>query len=109
MFRRIGHPRFFPTHHTADSNPTFLISHDAVILLERVSLSVKREKFLAVARKPHIDAAPQFIGVESVRWLAEFQHHEIRNVDDVVDGTNANALDFRTQPLRARTHFYIVD
>jgi hypothetical protein len=71
--------------------------------------SIEREKFLAVARKPHIDAALQFIGIESMRRLAELQHHEIRDVDDVVDRANADALNFRAQPLRAGTDFYIVD
>jgi hypothetical protein len=34
MFRRIGHTRFFATHHAADSNRTFLIRDDAIVRLE---------------------------------------------------------------------------
>ncbi len=60
-------------------------------------------------RKPHIDAALQFVGVKGMRRLAKLQHHEIRDVDDIVDRANADALNFRAQPLRAVTHFYVVD
>src|SRR6185369_9238251 len=84
----------------------FLIGDNAIVRLERVSLSIKREKFLAVARKPHIDAAFQFVGVKGMRRLAKLQHHEIRDVDDVVDRANADALNFRAQPLWAGTDFH---
>src|SRR5947208_16179420 len=73
VFRRIGHPHFFAAHYAADSNRTFLIGDYAIVRLERVSLSIEREKFLAVARQPHIDAALQFIGVESMRRLTELK------------------------------------
>src|SRR5437773_140015 len=70
---------------------------------------MEREKFLALTRKPHIDAALQFVGVKRMRRLAKLQHHEIRDVDDVVDRANADALNFRAQPLRGGTWFYVVD
>src|SRR4029077_9927041 len=82
---------------------------DAIVRLERVSLSIERQKFLALARKSHINAVLQFIGIESMRRLTELKHHEIRDVDDVVDRANADALNFRAQPLRAGTHFYVVN
>src|SRR5215468_9636308 len=44
-----------------------------------------------------------------MRRLPKLQHHEIRDVDDVVDRANTHALNLRAQPLRARTHIYIVD
>src|SRR5437773_10155083 len=69
---------------------------------------MEREKFLAVTRKPHIDAALQFVAVKCMRRLAKLQHHEVRHVDDVVDRANADTLNFRAQPLRAGTHFYVV-
>ena len=80
-----------------------------IVRRERVGLSIEREKFFAVAREPHIDAAFQFVGIECMRRLAELEHHEVGNVDDVVDRTNADALDLRTQPLRTRPDFHIVD
>src|SRR5205823_9566525 len=48
-------------------------------------------------------------GVKRVRRLAEFEHHKIGDVDDVVDRANADALDLRAQPLRARSDFHVVD
>src|SRR4029077_372222 len=81
----------------------------AIVRLERVSLPIEREKFLAVARKPHIDTALQLVGVKCMRRLAKLQHHEIRDVDDVVDRANTDAFNFRAQPLRAGTNFYVID
>src|SRR4029077_671858 len=105
----IGHTRFFATHYAANSNRALLISDNAIVRLEGVSLPIEREKFFAVARKSHLDAALQFIGVESMRRLTKLQHHKIRDVDDVVDRANADALNFRAQPLRADADFYIFD
>ena len=41
--------------------------------------------------------------------LTEFEHHEIRDVDDVVDRANADAFDLRAQPLWTSPDFHIVD
>src|SRR5262249_10899578 len=95
--------------HTADPNRTFLLGDYAIVRLERVSLSIEREKFLAAARKSHIDAALQFVDVKRMRRLAELQHYEIRDVDDVVNRANADALNFRAQPLGARPDFHILN
>src|SRR5439155_543952 len=96
-------------HYATDSNRALLIGDNTIVRLERISLSIEREKFLAVAREAHIDAALQFICVERMRWLAEFKHHEVRDIDDIVDRADSNALDLRTQPLRTRSDHYVVD
>src|SRR5260370_36701059 len=44
-----------------------------------------------------------------MRRLAELEHHEIRDVDDVVDRANTDAFDSCAQPLRAGSDFHIVD
>ena len=44
-----------------------------------------------------------------MRRLSEFEHHEVRDVNDVVDRTDASALNFRAQPLRTRSDFHVVD
>src|SRR5262249_22059492 len=109
IFGRIGHTRFFATHHATNSNRTLLIGDNAIVWFERVSLSIEREKFLTVAREPYVDTALQFIGIERMRRLTQLQHHEIGNVDDVVDGANPDALNLHAQPLRARTHSHLLD
>ena len=37
--------------------------------------------------------------------LAEFEHHKIRDIDDVVDRTNPDAFNFRAQPFRTGPTF----
>ena len=81
----------------------FLIGDDTIVRLERISLSIEREKFLAIARQAHIDAALQFIGVERMRRLAKLEHDEVRDIDDIVDRANPDTLDLRAQPLRTRS------
>src|SRR5260370_40039947 len=44
-----------------------------------------------------------------MRRLAELEHHKVGNVDNVVDRTNADALDLLAQPLRARPDRHVVD
>ena len=46
-----------------------LISDDTVVRLERVGLSIEREKFLAFTREPHVDVALQFVCIASVCYL----------------------------------------
>ncbi len=41
--------------------------------------------------------------------LAEFEHHEVGDVDDVVDRADPNALNFRAQPRWTWPDFHIVD
>src|SRR5260370_30110391 len=44
-----------------------------------------------------------------MRRLAELEHHKVGNVDNVVDRTNADALDLLAQPLRAWPDRHVVD
>src|SRR5204862_7791432 len=56
-----------------------------------------------------MNISDNFVGVERVGWLSELEHHEVGDVDDVVDRTNADAFDLGAQPLRAGPDFHIVD
>ena len=47
--------------------------------------------------------ASKLRGVESVGRLSELQHHEVGNIDHVVDRTNADTFYFRAQPIWARS------
>src|SRR5260370_9306936 len=44
-----------------------------------------------------------------MRRLAELEHPEVRDVDDVVERANTDAFDSCVQPLRAGSDFHIVD
>ena len=41
--------------------------------------------------------------------LAELEHHEIGDVDDVVDRAKPDRFQFRAQPIRARADFDVLD
>ena len=41
--------------------------------------------------------------------LAELEHHEVRDIDDIIDRTDLNALNSRAQPIGTRPNRYIVD
>ena len=51
----------------------------------------------------------QLVGVEGMQRLADFEHHEIRDVDDVVDRTQPDGFQFRAQPVRARPDLDVLD
>ena len=40
-----------------------------------------------------------------MRRLSELEHHEIRDVDNIVDRPNTDRFDFRAQPSRARADY----
>ena len=79
---------------------TVVIRDDTYVRLERVSFAIKGEEFFSVPGEPDVDVASQFIGIKRVGRLAELEHHEIGNVDDIIDRANTDALDFGAQPLR---------
>src|SRR6266851_8687919 len=95
---------FFAAHYSADSNRALLIRDHTHVRLEGVSLTIEREKFFTVPGETHVDIALQFIGIECVGGLTKFEHHEVGDINDVIDRTNPNALDFGAQPLRTRVH-----
>src|SRR5438477_880244 len=94
----------FAAHYSADSNRALLIRDHTRVRLEGVSLIIEREKFFTVAGESHVDIAFQRVRVEGMRRLTELEHYEVRNVDNVVDRTDPDALDLRSQPLRTRAH-----
>src|SRR5207253_8724346 len=106
---RLSNSGLLATHHATDSHGAFLIGDYAIVRFQRVWLSVECEKLFSIARESDVDVASQFVCVERVRRLSEFEHHEVRDVNDVVDRTNASALNFRAQPLRTRSDFHVVD
>ena len=69
-----------------------------IVGLQFVSLPVQSEKLLPLVRHSHTDSALQFAGVERMQRLAHFEHHEIGDIDDVVDGPQSHRVEFQLQP-----------
>ena len=44
-----------------------------------------------------------------MRRLTKLEHHEVGDIDDVIDRADADTLNFRAQPFRTGTDFHIVD
>jgi len=97
FFVEIGHTRFLAAM-TPRSQPRALIGTTRLSGLSGVSLSRARETFRHIARAAtlmppfNLSASNACVGCPSI------EHHEVGNVDDVVDGANADALDLRAQP-----------
>ena len=76
-----------------------MVGDDQVVGGQRVRFPIKGEKLFALAGQSHVDVAVELVRIKSVSGLAQLEHHEIRDIDDVIDGTNADAFDFRAQPI----------
>ena len=59
---------------------------------------IEREEGFAVGGAADDDAAGEFRGVEGVERLAEFVEHEVRDIDDVVDGAQADGFEALLEP-----------
>src|SRR5438477_6520943 len=107
--RRFRDSSFFATHHTANSDGALFIGDHEVLGRERIRFAIEREKPFSLARKPNIDPTFQFIGIKCVRWLTEFEHHKVGNIDDVVDRTDPNAFNLGAQPGWTWSDLHTVD
>ena len=74
-------------------------------------LFVERGQLFSRTREAHHDrgrlaatAAQQAIVVEGVQRLAPFEHHKVRDVDDIVDGPHAGVDEPALQPARRSLH-----
>ena len=71
--------------------------------VERVLLVVQRAEMLAGRGRADEDGvAVQQVGVEGVHGLRQLRHDEVRHVDDVVDGVQADGGEPVLQPERRR-------
>ena len=77
--------------------------------VEPVGAPIEREEFLALPRHAHADVAVELVGIEGVQRLAEFEHHVIGDVHDVVDRAQADRFELAPQPLRARPDLHVGD
>ena len=47
-----------------------------------------------------------FIEIKGMQRLAQFEHHVVRNIDDIVDRGVAQRFETLAQPIRRRLHFH---
>ena len=100
---------FLTTHDASDGDGACVVGNDEVFGEQRVFLAVEREDFFAFLGAADGDAALEFIEVESVQVLAHLHHHIVGDIDDVVDGAEADAFEAGFQPSRAGADFDAFD
>ena len=65
---------------------------------------------LATLGEAHDDLGPaDFCKIERMKRLAQFKEHVIGDIDDVVDGANADGFEALAQPSGRRTDFHAAD
>ena len=97
---RLRHAAVLATHDASECDGALLVGNDKIASIERVSLAVERGEGFTFRSAAHDDAAIQLRRIESMQRLAHFHQHVVRDVHDVVDGPQADALEFLLQPVR---------
>ena len=72
-------------------------------------LPVKRGKGFSLVRKAYGQCSVDLRSVKSVERLGRFEHHEIRDVDNIVDGTEADRFKALAKPFGAGSDLHAVD
>ena len=72
-----------------------------------IGAPVEREELFVRLGQSHADPAGELIGVERMQRLAEFEHDEIRDVDDVVHRAEPDRFELRAEPIRARADGHV--
>ncbi len=86
-------------HHAGQRHGAFAIGDDQHRVVERARLPVERRELLARARAAHADLRPaELLDVERVHRMAHLEHHVVGDVDDVVDGPDADGREPRREP-----------
>ena len=98
--RRLRTARGLAAHDAGEQFHAALVGDDADGRIERVALAVEREQALALARAPHREVAVHFGGVEHVQRTAAVVGDEIGDIDQRVDGTQADRNEPALQPCR---------
>ncbi len=101
--------RFFAAHHAADPDGAFGIGDEQHFFVELIGAAIEGEKLLVRPSEADVDPAGDFVGVESMERLTQFEHHKVGHIDDIVDRAQADTLELGAKPGRAGTDGQILD
>src|ERR1700733_4670011 len=73
-------------------------------LVQLVSFAVQSKELFSSSRKANNDRQRKPAQIVSVNRFAGLKHHIVRNIDDIVDGTETGGLKPTTHPIRAWTN-----
>ena len=103
----IAHRRFSPAHQPCQGNRPAAVGHHQGLSVQLTLLPIEaEERFTRLGRPqtqgPRIGhpaaAGDEGLAIKSVQGLARLQHHQIGDVDNVVDGPHTGALEATLQP-----------
>src|SRR5882762_3131905 len=105
IFRGKRNFRFRAAHDSADAHGAraVAIADHADVRIELALDAVERSDFFAGPGAADDDfVVANFVVIESVQRVAEFEHHVIRNIDDVADAGDAGSFEAVFQPFWGR-------
>ena len=107
--RGLGNAGFLTTHDASDGDGAGVVGDDEIFGEQGVFLAVEREDFFAFFGAADGDATLEFIEVKGVQALAHLHHHIVGDIDDVVDGAEADAFETAFEPSGAGADFDTFD
>ena len=99
----LGDPGIVAAHHPAKPEHFRVVGDDAHVLVDRVGLAVEREEALAFPPEPRRDDAFNLVGVIDMQRAGAVERDVVGDVDQRIDGAQADRLEPMLQPFRART------
>ena len=96
-------------HNACDGNGLFAVGNDEHIGFEISFLIVERHELFFVACGSDLDVlAVKTSVVEGVHRLTVFEHDVVRDIYDIIDGTNARCAKSHTEPKRRGCDLYVL-
>src|SRR5207302_1435581 len=110
IFRGKGNFGFAAAHNSADAHGSraVAIADHADVRIELALDAIEGAHFFAGAGAANNDfVVAKFVVIESVQGMAKFEHHVIRNIDDVADAGDAGGFEAVFQPFWGRLDFHV--
>ncbi len=108
--RLFRNPACQPAEHAGDAHRLFRVAHHEVVLVQFPFHAVQCSEFCACRETAYNHLVPfDFIFVESVQRLSQFEQDVIGHIHDIVDGIVSDGFQARLQPFRGGLHFYPFD
>ena len=85
------------------------IGDHKIVCGELVFPAIERGEGFPLVRKADDQSPLDFTGIKGVQRLSRLEHHEIRDINDVVNGAEADGLQTFAEPLGARPNLHPVD
>ena len=104
--RRVVRSATLSTEHSGDTHRLFGIANGQVALRKFAFFAIERDKRRAFRKCFHHNLATfDHICIEAMQGLSVGHHHIVRDVDNIIDGSQTDGVQFVLQPLGALFDF----